>query len=85
MTSSNEFINEIIMLSDKIGFKKQTCPASIQGCGKNIMHAIESKVNIHSEDYKKNYAAMESLVEDLRREMKRARDERSRKGAGPPG
>ncbi|MFO7667735.1 MAG: carboxyl transferase domain-containing protein, partial [Desulfobacterales bacterium] len=43
------------------------------------MHAIESKVDIHSEDYKKNYAAMEALVEDLRREMKRARDERSRK------
>jgi len=45
----------------------------------NIMHAIESKVNIHSEDYKKNYTAMEALVFDLRREMKRARDERSRK------
>jgi acetyl-CoA carboxylase carboxyltransferase component len=43
------------------------------------MDVIESKIDTHSDEYKKNYEAMEILVQDLQHELKRAREERSKK------
>jgi acetyl-CoA carboxylase carboxyltransferase component len=43
------------------------------------MDVIESKIDTHSDEYKKNYKAMEVLVQDLQHELKRAREERSQK------
>ncbi len=43
------------------------------------MHAIESKIEIQSDTYKQNYAAMEVLVADWQREMTRAKEDRSQK------
>lgn len=48
--------------------------------GKGIeMGVIKSKINVNSDEYKKNYEKMASLVEELKSEMKRAREERSEK------
>ncbi|MDI6796172.1 MAG: carboxyl transferase domain-containing protein [Desulfatibacillaceae bacterium] len=43
------------------------------------MDVIASKIDTRSDTYKKNFEAMESLVEDLRKELGRARNERSEK------
>jgi len=43
------------------------------------MYVIESKINTKSDEYKKNYDAMEELVLDLKKEMKRSIEERSQK------
>mmetsp|Transcript_5240 Transcript_5240/g.3006 ORF Transcript_5240/g.3006 Transcript_5240/m.3006 type:complete len:109 (-) Transcript_5240:15-341(-) len=43
------------------------------------MNFIETKVDTNSDEYKKNYEAMETLVEDFNEELKKARDSRSRK------
>ncbi len=43
------------------------------------MGVIESRIDTRSDEYKKNYEAMEVLVEDLQRELKRAREDRSQK------
>jgi 3-methylcrotonyl-CoA carboxylase beta subunit len=43
------------------------------------MDVIQSKIDTSSDLYKKNYEAMEALVEDLKQEMKRAMEERSEK------
>ncbi|NOY69310.1 MAG: methylcrotonoyl-CoA carboxylase [Deltaproteobacteria bacterium] len=43
------------------------------------MNIIESKIDTNSEEYRKNFEAMDALVKDLRHELKRARTERSKK------
>lgn len=43
------------------------------------MDVIDSKINTDSEEYKKNYEALETLVQDYRNELKRSYDERSDK------
>ena len=43
------------------------------------MDVIKSKVNVSSEEYKKNYEDMEALVVDLNKELKRSWEERSEK------
>ena len=43
------------------------------------MDIIESKIDTNSVDYKKKYEAMESLVADLKNELKKAREERPQK------
>ncbi|MEW5736143.1 MAG: carboxyl transferase domain-containing protein [Thermodesulfobacteriota bacterium] len=43
------------------------------------MHVIETNVNTRSEEYKKNYEAMEALVGDLSAELTKARKDRSPK------
>ena len=43
------------------------------------MDIIESRIDTGSEEYGKNFKAMEELVKDLRHELKRARSERSQK------
>ncbi len=43
------------------------------------MDIIESKIDTNSGDYKKKYEAMESLVADLKNELKKAREERPQK------
>jgi acetyl-CoA carboxylase carboxyltransferase component len=43
------------------------------------MDIIESKIDTNSGDYKKKYEVMESLVADLKKELKKARDERPQK------
>ncbi|MFH1137714.1 MAG: carboxyl transferase domain-containing protein [Pseudomonadota bacterium] len=40
------------------------------------MDAIETRIDVKSDEFKKNYEAMEVLVADLKKELKRARDER---------
>jgi acetyl-CoA carboxylase carboxyltransferase component len=50
-----------------------------QGGEKRIMDVIETRIDTRSDEYKENYEAMERLVEDLNRELKRAREERSKK------
>jgi acetyl-CoA carboxylase carboxyltransferase component len=46
--------------------------------GKN-MDIIESKIDVNSDEYKKNYEAIEKLVEDLNSELKKSMEERSPK------
>ena len=43
------------------------------------MDVIQSRIDTSSDLFKKNYEAMEALVEDLRHEMKRAMEDRSEK------
>ena len=43
------------------------------------MDIIETKIDTKSEEYRKKYKAMESLVEDFKKELKKARDERPQK------
>jgi acetyl-CoA carboxylase carboxyltransferase component len=43
------------------------------------MDAIETKIDTTSVEYRKNYDAMEALLEDLKNELKKARDDRSPK------
>jgi acetyl-CoA carboxylase carboxyltransferase component len=43
------------------------------------MDIIESKIDTNSGDFKKKYEVMESLVADLKKELKKARDERPQK------
>lgn len=43
------------------------------------MDVIASKIDLRSDEYRKNYEAMESLVHDLQKELKQAREERSQK------
>ena len=43
------------------------------------MDVIESKIDVNSDEYKKNYEEMSALVEDLNKEMDRAMNERSKK------
>jgi acetyl-CoA carboxylase carboxyltransferase component len=43
------------------------------------MTVIESKIDAASDEYKKNYAALADQVEELQKELKRAREERSQK------
>jgi hypothetical protein len=43
------------------------------------MDAIESNIDTQSDEYRKNFDAMAALVEDLKRELKKAREERSQK------
>ncbi len=43
------------------------------------MDIITSKINTNSDEYRKNFEAMETLVKDLQYELKRARSERSQK------
>lgn len=43
------------------------------------MYVIESKIDTRSEEYRKNYDAMEELVADLKRELAIAIDDRSQK------
>ncbi len=43
------------------------------------MYVIDSKIDTNSEEYKKNFAAMETLVDDLKKELKRAMEHRSQK------
>jgi len=43
------------------------------------MDVIESKIDKTSEEYRKNYEAMEALVVDLRKELKKAREDRPQK------
>ena len=43
------------------------------------MDIITSKIDIHSDAYKQNFEAMDALVKDLQHELKRAREERSKK------
>ena len=43
------------------------------------MDIIESKIDTNSGDYKKKYKVMESLVADLKNELKKAREERPQK------
>ncbi len=43
------------------------------------MDIIETKVDTKSDEYKKNYEAMEALVSDLKKELKKAREERPQK------
>lgn len=44
-----------------------------------MMDIIETKVDTKSDEYKKNYEAMEALVSDLKKELKKAREERPQK------
>ncbi|MBW1706323.1 MAG: methylcrotonoyl-CoA carboxylase [Deltaproteobacteria bacterium] len=41
------------------------------------MEVIETRIDISGEDYKENYGTMQALVEDLEKEMEKARTERS--------
>jgi 3-methylcrotonyl-CoA carboxylase beta subunit len=41
------------------------------------MDAIETRVDTSSEEYRRNFEAMQRLVEEVRRELERARSERS--------
>ena len=43
------------------------------------MDVIESKINVNSDEYKKNYKEMTALVEDLKKELDRSLNERSEK------
>ncbi len=43
------------------------------------MDIIESKINTNSDEFKKNYEAMESLVNDLKEQLRIAREDRSEK------
>ena len=43
------------------------------------MEVIETRIDTSSEEYQENYRVMEALVEDLRKELDRARNERSEK------
>jgi acetyl-CoA carboxylase carboxyltransferase component len=43
------------------------------------MDIIETKVDTKSDEYKKNYEAMEALVSDLKKELKKAREDRPQK------
>ena len=43
------------------------------------MNVIETRIDTSSEEYRKNYEAMEGLVQDLNSELKRAAEERSPK------
>jgi acetyl-CoA carboxylase carboxyltransferase component len=43
------------------------------------MYIIESKIDTKSDEYKKNYEAMEALVSDLKKELKIAMENRSQK------
>lgn len=43
------------------------------------MDVIASKIDPRSDEYRRNYEAMEALVRDLQHELKRAREERSQK------
>ncbi|MHB8908974.1 MAG: carboxyl transferase domain-containing protein [Syntrophales bacterium] len=43
------------------------------------MDVIETRIDKDSAEYKANYAAMEALVTDLKKELKKARDERPQK------
>ncbi len=43
------------------------------------MDVIETRIDTNSQEYRENYEAMEALVEDLGKELKRARQERSPK------
>ena len=43
------------------------------------MDVIASKIDTHSDDYRKNFEAMEALVKDLKQELKKAGAERSQK------
>ncbi|MDM8517405.1 carboxyl transferase domain-containing protein [Desulfobacterales bacterium HSG16] len=46
------------------------------------MGIIETKIDTQSDEYKKNYEAMTAIVDDLKSEMKIARDKRSEKAKG---
>jgi acetyl-CoA carboxylase carboxyltransferase component len=43
------------------------------------MDVIETRIDKNSEEYRKNYEAMDALVADLKAELKKARDERPQK------
>ena len=43
------------------------------------MYVIESKIDTKSDEYKKNYEAMEALVSDLKNELKISMESRSQK------
>ena len=43
------------------------------------MDIIETKIDTKSDEYKKNYEAMEALVSDLKKELKKAREDRPQK------
>jgi len=43
------------------------------------MDVIETRIDTRSDEYRQNFEAMERLVEDLNRELKRAREDRSQK------
>ena len=43
------------------------------------MDVIESKIDVNSEEYKKNYQDLTGLVDDLKKELDRSWDERSEK------
>jgi acetyl-CoA carboxylase carboxyltransferase component len=43
------------------------------------MDVIETRIDTNSDEYKKNYDAMEALVGDLKAELKKAREERPQK------
>jgi acetyl-CoA carboxylase carboxyltransferase component len=43
------------------------------------MDVIETRIDTNSEEYKKNYEAMDTLVTDLKAELKKAREERPAK------
>ena len=43
------------------------------------MQVIETKIDLSSQDYLDNYRAMEAMVEDLRKELETAREDRSEK------
>ncbi|MCK7504508.1 MAG: hypothetical protein MZV70_10770 [Desulfobacterales bacterium] len=40
------------------------------------MDVIETRIDTNSEEYKKNYEAMDALVADLKAELKKAREDR---------
>jgi acetyl-CoA carboxylase carboxyltransferase component len=43
------------------------------------MDVLETRIDTNSEEYRKNYEAMEALVADLKAELKKARDDRPQK------
>ena len=43
------------------------------------MYVIDSKIDTRSDEYRKNYEAMEVLLEDLKKELTTAMDDRSQK------
>ena len=43
------------------------------------MDVIETRIDTKSEEYRKNFEAMEALVTDLKQELKKAREERPQK------
>ena len=44
------------------------------------MDVIETKIDTSSDSYKNNYESMKVLVDELRTELKKAREDRSEKG-----